>query len=443
MNERAIQIRVGALVLFAGILTVVLVFWFGNLPSAWPTDYTVHMKFSEAPGVRIGTPVRTSGVLIGRVTAVELHDDGVEVTAAMNGGYHPDKSEVVVIRPASLLGDTELEFSLEGRARSGDKINPGDYIGEANTKVRSDPMADFVDLTEDMSRAAKNVADVSDQISRVSVQFEVAAKEVGDLAKKANRVMDKNDGRLEDIFKKADIALSNFNRAMDSINEVAGDPETKARLKKALNDLPDVISEAKEVLVVLDGLGTEAKGRLSELKGLTTALGESGPDLMRDARDSLARLDELMAQLVLFSQALNSENSTIGMIMRDRALYDRVDRILTNVEEVSWQIKPVVSDLRAFSSKIARDPGRLGVKGALDRSKTGLKEAPLSPMDRAMFDSPLRRGDVMVQGPPPGVMHGAIEYDGPPVIIDSEPPGDTHLLPAPRAARTLDWRPTR
>ena len=69
MDERVLQFRVGVVVVAAASITVILVMLFGALPNLRP-HYTLHIRFAEAPGVTVDTPVRKSGVQIGRVSKV-------------------------------------------------------------------------------------------------------------------------------------------------------------------------------------------------------------------------------------------------------------------------------------------------------------------------------------------------------------------------------------
>ena len=70
MDERVVQFRVGAMVLATLLITLILVFLFGEGPEMFKGRLTIHMIFTEAPMVMENTPVKKSGVLIGRVTKV-------------------------------------------------------------------------------------------------------------------------------------------------------------------------------------------------------------------------------------------------------------------------------------------------------------------------------------------------------------------------------------
>ena len=99
-----------------------------------------------------------------------------------------------------------------------------------------------------------------------------------------------------------------------------------------------------------------------------------GPMIERLERGS-ENLELLLAQVYAFSQALNSQEGTVGRLIRDPQLYENLNKAVANIEQVSRDLKPVVRDVRVFSDKIARHPELLGVRGALEQT-TGTKGAP-------------------------------------------------------------------
>lgn len=48
---------------------------------------------------------------------------------------------------------------------------------------------------------------------------------------------------------------------------------------------------------------------------------------------------------------------SLGALLNDRQLYDRLNRAARNVEQVSRDLKPIVDDARVFSDKVSRHPG--------------------------------------------------------------------------------------
>ena len=67
MDERVMQFRVGVMFLATLIITGILLVMFGKLPRLHRRNYPVQVRFDDAGGVTKDTPVRKSGILIGRV----------------------------------------------------------------------------------------------------------------------------------------------------------------------------------------------------------------------------------------------------------------------------------------------------------------------------------------------------------------------------------------
>jgi len=111
MDERVMQFRVGVFFLAALILAAILLVMFGKLPTYIGT-YKVQVEFKGAGGITKGTPVRKSGLLIGRVGDIELtdNDEKVLVTLEIQSNktiYKNEKCSIV----RNLFGDTAVEFA--------------------------------------------------------------------------------------------------------------------------------------------------------------------------------------------------------------------------------------------------------------------------------------------------------------------------------------------
>jgi phospholipid/cholesterol/gamma-HCH transport system substrate-binding protein len=213
-------------------------------------------------------------------------------------------------------------------------------------------------------------------------------------ARNLNTAIGNNDDQLPRLTQKAERALDQFSQAMNSINDVFGDEKMRAGLKQSLNDMPLFMQEARGTLQKADQafegfkeVSDRASRNLDNLENFTKPLGERGPQLVDNLDGSLANINELLEQLVTFSERLNSREGSLGALMSDDQLYRRLDRTLANAEDITSRIKPILDDIRIFSDKIARDPRQLGLKGALDRRPvgTGAKGAPLAPSDEPIY----------------------------------------------------------
>ncbi len=85
MDENKLRFGVGVLVISAIGIGIILTFLFGAFPSVLQRDYTLSVVFPSAEGISANTPVVRDGVRIGRVSSIDLREEGgVLVTLAMD-----------------------------------------------------------------------------------------------------------------------------------------------------------------------------------------------------------------------------------------------------------------------------------------------------------------------------------------------------------------------
>jgi phospholipid/cholesterol/gamma-HCH transport system substrate-binding protein len=371
MDDRVLRLRVGVVVLAAALITAFLVARFGDLPLPGGGTYTIFVRFPRAPGVTQGSPVRMSGVQIGRVTSLELlQPTGVRVVAEIDRNRTILDCDACWITSASVLGDSVLEFVPPDRIPPGAKpVEAGTEI--INGRVAANPLEALTNIEPALQTAMFAVRD--------------AGNEVATTARNLNNTISNNQDQLPRIAQKTERALDQFTAAMSNINSLVDDPQTLRDLQQSFKDFPLLIRDANVTLnkanSAFDSMklaSDRASLNLENLTNFTKPLGERGPQLVDNLDGSLANINELLEQLVTFTDNLNSREGTLGRILNDDEIYRRLERTLANAEELTAQMKPVVSDIRVFSDKIARDPRQLGLKGALDRRPIGTGSKSLS-----------------------------------------------------------------
>jgi phospholipid/cholesterol/gamma-HCH transport system substrate-binding protein len=364
MDERTLRLRVGVVVLAAILVTGILVMLMGDMPFPGGSRKVIYVIFPTAPGVDVGTPVRKSGITIGRVTRVELlKDRGVRVTTDIDSKYQLLDSEYCRVGNASLLGDALLEFVPGLDSANARPLEHGAEI--QNGIVASDPMKAFTDLEPDLRR--------------VLLTMNQAGEEVRKAAETLNNAVGNNDDQVPRLMQKTEQALDQFNLTMRSMNDLVGDPEIRNNLKQTLRDVPQLFNDARNTLQQVtqsfEGIQTLAERgakNMENLENFTKPLGERGPALIENLDGSLANMNALLEQLVEFTDNLNSKQGTLGRLMNDEELYQKLNRSLTNIEEITFKVKPIMDDVKTLTTKLARDPRQLGLKGALDARPLGV-----------------------------------------------------------------------
>ena len=394
MDEKILRFRVGMLVIVAMLILAILI--------ALNTEfigwrYTVILKTPSAPGVTIGTPVRKNGILIGRVKEVQTEDDHVMLVLNINEKESIYANEVASIGAESFLGDAGIEFLTLPRAQRGTRLIEGDSV--ARVSVKRDPMqiVDMaLDLEMEMVQTLRTVQDAGQQVASAGVG-------INQLTQTFNAALTNDDSDLKllltDLRKasvKASSAMDNFNQIFENLNDIVGDPMLKEKTNEAFDSLSAVfrevrttVADTRKTINSFAGVSERANDNLDNLSVLTGALKENGPEIVDQVNSSLKNVDKLLSQAKSFSgglerleKAFTNKDGTIGKLLNDTQIYDGVVDTVNNAREVSKRVKdlsvklePIARDLRTFADGIARDPGSLGVRGALDRrpTKTGYK----------------------------------------------------------------------
>lgn len=371
MDERVLSFRVGIVVVTAVMVGFILVLLFGAVPQVLTSSYAVTVQFPRAPGVAVNTPVRKSGVNIGRVSNVRLLDEGgVLVTLRLEGDKPVRLNEFPRISTGSLVtGDAVVEFvrtQVDAQAEAqNDLLKEGDFL--PNGVVANDPFEVIVNLEGKMADALTSIEEAADRASRIleNLQWLGADRE-----------------RFGRMLQKTELALDRFGSAMASVDTIFGDEQLQQQLRESLADLPEIIEQAKLTLedtrksmAGFEQVTLAATQNLENLEQFTRPLGERGERIIASVEDSAANLDALLAQLVHLTRSINERQGTLGRLVYEDDIYLRITETVANIEELTRKLQPIVNDARVFTDKIARDPSVLGVKGAIERRPTGLKAA--------------------------------------------------------------------
>jgi len=354
MNDRIMQFRVGVMVFATIISTVILVLMFGDMPTTPYGSYYIYIRFTQAPGVTKDTPIRKSGVLIGRVSEVELLDQGgVLVTGKIDKRRRLFQNEVCRIN-SSLLGDAALQFFL-----AADVLGPPVEDGATVKGVAApDPIQVLTDMQGNMSDALNSVSQTSGDIRRVAQQL--------------GALLEKNDGRISSILQRMDESLVVIKSTMDNANDIIGNPEIRNQLKRSVAELPVLLNDTREAVGHMRQTLDLVDQNLSSVAAFTKPLGERGATIITRLDHTVENIDVLVGQVMRFSEQINNPDGTVGQLLNNPELYNNLSRAAERVDDLTQEIKPLIRDARVFADKIARHPETLGVRGAMER-RPGIK----------------------------------------------------------------------
>ena len=356
MNERVMQTRVGLMVLSVLLITLILVVLFGEGPHAMKGKVTVRMIFAEAPMVMKDTPVRKSGVMLGRVTNVSLREDGrVEVSASIDADAPVFSTDVARISTALIGGDAVVNFvpgksiAPRSRVKGGEEIEGMTY---------SDPIMAITNLQDRLSGAIGSVTNTSNELGQVVHQ-------VGDL-------IQTNQEKINRIVAQADDVSRDMKELVRGMNDTFGNPETRAKIKETADNLPELVRTTRDTIAQSQKVIAGLDKNLQNVDKFTTALGEQGQATINRIGNTTENLDRLVNELTVMSKSINSGEGTFGQLVHNRELYDNLNQTVATVESLSRELRPIVRDARVFSDRLARHPEDL-ILGGVNKRSDGTK----------------------------------------------------------------------
>ena len=367
MDDRVLQFRVGVLVLVTALTSILLVMYFGEWPMFGPGTYVLYVGFDEAPGVSVDTPVRKSGVLIGRVRQVELKEKAVHVLLRINKDFPITTNEICRIGTGNLFGDAVIEFVRSEQIEKNSRVlGSEDFI---RGKVAQDPLEVLLELQS-------VVVNLEDDLAATLGSVTTASNHFSQLSKNINAFVERDGNQLGKLVERSTQALTSIDRAARVFSDLMGDEELQTNLKKSLQEVPALLSQASDTLSGLHQLTDTAEVNLRNLETLTELMGERGPTIIDRIDEDVQLLDVVLNQMIQFADSINNRQGTLGLLLNDPELYNRMNRTAGNIESVSRQLNPIINDIRIFTDKLSRDPGQLGIRGLLDGRSTGLKGNP-------------------------------------------------------------------
>jgi phospholipid/cholesterol/gamma-HCH transport system substrate-binding protein len=128
MNRSAIDLWVGIFVAagFAGLLFLALKV--GNLASfSTAQTYQIHAKFANIGGLKVRAPVKSAGVVVGRVADIRFDNESYEAIVSMNldTGYQFPRDTTAKILTSGLLGEQYIGLEAGGDGvmlKTGDRL---------------------------------------------------------------------------------------------------------------------------------------------------------------------------------------------------------------------------------------------------------------------------------------------------------------------------------
>jgi phospholipid/cholesterol/gamma-HCH transport system substrate-binding protein len=325
------QLRVGLTVVFASLTLALLLFLMSGTGGFFSHRITVVSFFDNASGLRVGAPVRLSGVDIGNVVSMRIVPDKdkqltpVEVIMKVSTKYSFNlrRDSVTSLETAGVLGETYLD--IDSSQAIGPVAQDGDVLP---THVHPD----FNEVVRSSQSTLQNMDALLKRADRILAFAESGKGSLGKLiydptlydrfsqtVSEFKGIVDtiaKGQGSLGQLISNND-AYNKFVATLDRMNKVVDDlQEGKGTAGKFLKD-PSLYNNANDTV--------------ANLKKVSEDINAGKGTLGRLAKDEeLARkIDITMTKLAALTSDLEAGRGSAGKLFKDDALYNNATEMLT------------------------------------------------------------------------------------------------------------------
>ena len=379
MGSWSVQLKVGLVVIIGVVLLIVLIVNASNSP--WSVSgELLRVNFNNAGDLRVGAKVQLAGVQVGKVTSVELNQDGTRVEVKMRvkeafqrlrqgcqvkvgiigfvGEAYIHLTNGPVENPNLKLADLPLTgkdpIDLSELATRGDYIvrqgtqflESANQFLESNQENISASIAEIRALIEQTNRAVTDIVEVVDEtaenLNRIAQENDfrlgqtykrfdrlmdrlesdalLISSQIGDINRTVLELMDRNSSPVEQVVADLQTSATNFRQLSEGLDQ---------DLAELTSGLSDLIAQSREVIE------TETPKVDQLLENLTDAVQEL--DGLRDNVNQLLYTvqhgEGSIAQLLNKPDALNEMRHTMKTVDETLLGFQDLSRLLDQGSE--------------------------------------------------------------------------------------------------------------
>ena len=333
------QLKVGITVVVASVTLGFLLFLMSGTAGLFTPRLTVKSYFDNAEGLRVGAPVRLSGVDIGNVTKISIvHDKPltpVEVTVKVSTkyGFGLRRDSVTSLETAGVLGETFLD--IDSSQAVGPQLQDGDTLP---TQVHPD----FNQVVRASQSTLQNMDALLKRADRILAFAESGKGSLGKLIYDPmlyNRFSDtvaefqkivaqigNGEGSLGRLISRND-AYDKFIATLDKMDKVVDDMQQgKGTAGKFLKD---------------PSLYDNANATIANLKKVTEDINAGKGTLGKLTKDEelAKKLDNTITKLSQLTTSLEAGQGSAGKFFKDEAFYNNTSQLMAESRELVKAIR--------------------------------------------------------------------------------------------------------
>jgi len=286
MNATSLELRVGLTIFIAALILVVGIMWFQGFKFADRT-YEIHAIFPMVGGIDPGDEVNVNGVEKGEVKRVALRDKDVVITMRISADVKIPEDSEVLLQTIGIMGERIVSIVL---GESNSYIEPGSMLQGIYDPGLSEVLASFGNVMSDLRELLREIRVVAEALTE-GEKLQSTLEDLAEMTEELRRLVADNAPEIE----KGVVSFRRSAERMDGLLE-----NNTERIDSMIVSLETV---SRELPVLLEKIGN-VTGTLSDI-----------------------------------AERLKKDDNTIGALMQDRELLDRLERTIESLNELVIDIK--------------------------------------------------------------------------------------------------------
>jgi phospholipid/cholesterol/gamma-HCH transport system substrate-binding protein len=341
-KETAIEVKVGALVLFSLALLVAFVLALGDF--SFGDGFTFQVEFNNAGGLKPGADVAIAGINVGKVESLRFNDNptvsdsAVGVTATLS--VDPDQADAIrqdsdfFITTRGVLGEPYIEIVT--RSLDSPPIENG-----ATLRGVDPPRMDII-----VAKASELLTSLTDLLDNPEVQTKDLIANTASLASTLDGFLKDNRSDLDQTVDNVRDGSDEARKLLAALNVAVDDGKG---IQRTLSDVETTAANARRITSkvdgkidpVLDDVTVTAENARKVTESADRLIVENEPKIaasINNVETSTARLASLSEDAQGIVQGVKQGDGTVGALLTDREVYDDLKEMLRIIKQRPWKI---------------------------------------------------------------------------------------------------------
>ena len=364
----SIEAKVGVFFIAGLVILGIITFKVEDMSALFKDKTIMYAHFKHASGINPGDPVAIAGVKVGEVKALDLDDSGVRMTLSLNASANVRQDAVATVAWGGLLGNRYIDITLgspdAGFLAEGSEIPTRPSVEITAVLGKLDAAASELQkalaqggvgekvgtLLDNLMVISEDIAQGKGTFGKLTVSPEFYDKAMGiaddlkDTSGRLREIVEKNEGRVENVFAALEEAVPEARDAFAAIKRLGEQTEAGKGILPALLNDEQMYQDLKGAL---SKLGTS----LDKIEQITADIAEGRGMLGRMAKDEKMAEDfaQAVASLRAVAERIEKGDNTLAKLTRDDELYKQAKGMLDDARESLRGLKEQVP-LGTFAS---------------------------------------------------------------------------------------------